>query len=97
MRILAIGDPHGKLPKIPKNIDLILLTGDLGSADLLRKMSFENLKRMRKGLPPKEFPIKQHKKAFLEAFKKPRNSYVEFKALASCHFNSKYSRSIFNK
>lgn len=37
MKILAIGDHHGNLQKIKKipikNIDLILLTGDLGRAD----------------------------------------------------------------
>ena len=39
MRILIVGDPHGILPKkIPNNIDLILITGDLGKADLARKM-----------------------------------------------------------
>ena len=42
MKILAIGDPHGnlnKLMKIPKKkIDLILITGDLGKADLARKI-----------------------------------------------------------
>jgi len=35
MKLLIIGDPHGKLPKkIPKNVDLILITGDLGKANL---------------------------------------------------------------
>lgn len=55
MRILAIGDPHGSLDKIKKipikDIDLILLTGDLGKADLARKRSFENTKRKQQGLP----------------------------------------------
>jgi len=54
MRILAIGDPHGDLRKIKRipleNIDLILLTGDLGRADLARKRFFENIKREKKGL-----------------------------------------------
>ena len=49
MRILAIGDPHGdlsKIKKIPlKGVDLILLTGDLGKADLARKRYFENVER----------------------------------------------------
>ncbi len=61
MRILAIGDPHGnvaKLRKIPKKgVDLILLTGDLGNADLARKIAFENVERRKKGLPEiKETP-----------------------------------------
>jgi len=55
MRILAIGDPHGSLNKIKqipiKDVDLILLTGDLGKADLARKRSFENTKRKQQGLP----------------------------------------------
>ncbi len=52
MKILALGDPHGKLPKdIPKNIDLILIPGDIGKADLARKKSFENKKRVQQGLP----------------------------------------------
>jgi Icc-related predicted phosphoesterase len=45
MKILAIGDPHGDLKKIKKipieGVDLILITGDLGKADLLRKRVFE--------------------------------------------------------
>ena len=54
MKILAIGDPHGYLKKIRKldfkDIDLILLTGDLGKADLARKRYFENIEREKKGL-----------------------------------------------
>jgi len=69
MRILAVGDPHGKIPKhLPKDIDLILLNGDLGSSDLLRKHAFENKERRMKGLPPIEFPPKEVKKAFMEAY-----------------------------
>ena len=38
MKVLVIGDPHGVLPKkIPRKVDLILITGDLGKADLARK------------------------------------------------------------
>lgn len=52
MKILAIGDPHGDLAKIKqiptKGIDLILLTGDLGSANLMRKMFFEKIERQKK-------------------------------------------------
>lgn len=56
VRILAIGDPHGVVPKgIPKeDIDLVLLTGDLGKADLARKRSFENKAREQEGLPELE-------------------------------------------
>jgi len=53
MKVLAIGDSHGSLEKVKsipiKNIDLILLTGDLGSANLMRNMAFENVERQKKG------------------------------------------------
>ena len=72
MRICAIGDPHGSLKvtkEIPlENIDLILLTGDLGSANLMRKMAFENIRRKKKGLPEKKYSSKQQKRAFMEAY-----------------------------
>jgi Icc-related predicted phosphoesterase len=72
MKILAIGDPHGDLEKIKsipiKGIKLILLTGDLGSASLMRKMAFENIDRKKQGLKEKKFPKKQEKKAFMEAY-----------------------------
>lgn len=54
MKVLAIGDPHGDLDKIRtiplKGVDIILLTGDLGKADLARKRFFENIEREKKGL-----------------------------------------------
>lgn len=72
VKILAIGDPHGSLEKVRKipinNIDLILLTGDLGKADLMRKMAFENIERRKKGLEEKDFPNAMKKKAFMEAY-----------------------------
>ncbi|MDP2947543.1 MAG: metallophosphoesterase [Nanoarchaeota archaeon] len=52
MKILAIGDPHGKLPKnIPKKFDFCIITGDLGKANLARKRFFENQKRKQNDLP----------------------------------------------
>lgn len=55
MKILAIGDPHGDVKKIKKirerGIDFILLTGDIGKADLARKRAFENVRRKKEGLP----------------------------------------------
>jgi Icc-related predicted phosphoesterase len=72
MKILAIGDPHGSLEKVKKiplkGIDLILLTGDLGSANLMRKMAFDNVERKRKGLEEKEHSTVQRKRAFMEAY-----------------------------
>ncbi|MGV8152323.1 MAG: metallophosphoesterase family protein [Candidatus Nanoarchaeia archaeon] len=69
MKILAIGDTHGseKIKKIPiKDIDLILLTGDLGKADLMRKYAFAHLndKKPWVHLEPKKIV----KEAFLEAY-----------------------------
>ena len=53
MRILAIGDPHGDLDLIKRiplaDVDLILLTGDLGRADILRKLAFKFLAEAEKG------------------------------------------------
>ncbi len=77
MRFLIIGDPHGeikKLRKIPLNdVDLILLTGDLGSSDLMRKMAFNNVEREKRGIPKKEYSPKQKKKAFMEAYNSSLN------------------------
>jgi Icc-related predicted phosphoesterase len=65
MKVLGIGDPHGKLPKnIPKS-DLILVTGDIGKADSARKRFFEDTKRKKEGLPElekdKSFISQMHK------------------------------------
>jgi len=72
MRILAIGDPHGKLDKIKKlplkNIDLILLTGDLGKANLAREIAFENIERKRRGLSEKGYSASMHKRVFMETY-----------------------------
>lgn len=72
MKICAIGDPHGNLEEIKKipleNIDLILLTGDLGSANLMRKMAFENIERKKQGLEEIVYTKKQKKDAFMEAY-----------------------------
>jgi Icc-related predicted phosphoesterase len=72
MKICAIGDPHGNLDKIKKiplsGVDLILLTGDLGSANLMRKMAFDNIEREKQGLDEVEYTSIQKKKAFMEAY-----------------------------
>ena len=72
MKILAIGDPHGELGKIKKislkGVDLIILTGDLGKANLMRKMAFRNIEREKKGLPEIEYSCSKRKKAFMEAY-----------------------------
>jgi Icc-related predicted phosphoesterase len=70
MKILIIGDPHGdlsKLRRIPKKgIDLILLTGDLGRADLARKIFFENVERKKKGLEELKEDAKYTKNNYME-------------------------------
>ena len=67
MKIFVVGDPHGVLPKkIPKNIDLILITGDLGKADLARKIAFENTERRKDGLPKREITKIEAKKIHME-------------------------------
>ncbi len=72
MRILVIGDPHGDLEKIKSipidKVDIILLTGDLGSANLMRKMAFENIERKKQGLKEIKYSSAQNKKGFMEAY-----------------------------
>jgi Icc-related predicted phosphoesterase len=72
MKILVIGDPHGNLKNIKKismkDIDLILITGDLGKADLARKRYFENIERRKRGLDELEETIKDIKKIHLEVY-----------------------------
>ncbi len=70
MKILVIGDPHGdltKLKRIPKKgPDLILLTGDIGKADLARKRAFENFERKKRGLEELEDDSKYIKNVYAE-------------------------------
>ena len=70
MKILVIGDPHGHVDKIPlrikKEIDLIIVVGDIGKADLARKYFFENVKRKQKGLGEIELKPKIAKKIYEE-------------------------------
>ena len=72
MKILTIGDPHGQLDKIKrmplKGADLILITGDIGKADLARQRYFENVERERKGLPELEDTPEFDKKCFMEIY-----------------------------
>jgi len=65
MKICAIGDPHGnlkKIRKVSKNVDFYLVTGDLGKADLAREIYFENIERMKRGLPEEKIETKEKKK-----------------------------------
>ena len=70
MKVLIVGDPHGseKVKKIPvKGVDLILITGDMGKSDILRKIAFENTEREKKGLPPK-YSSAYRKKGFMQTY-----------------------------
>ena len=73
MKILAIGDPHGNLEKIKKipiiDVDLILLTGDIGKADLARQRFFENIKREKHGLKKLKDDAKDTKAMHMEIHK----------------------------
>ena len=68
MKIAAIGDPHGNLEKITKipldHVDLILLTGDLGKTDILRRQALQYLNIPNPG--PKE--KLSHAEGFRQAF-----------------------------
>lgn len=72
MKIIAIGDPHGSLDKIKRipldGTELILLTGDIGKADLMRKMAFDNIERKKQGLPEIKYTPNQEKEAFTQAY-----------------------------
>jgi Icc-related predicted phosphoesterase len=70
MKILAVGDPHGDMKKLRKisksDIDLVLCTGDVGSADFARKFHFENVKRQQQGLEKLEYDGKTSKQVYNE-------------------------------
>ena len=92
MKILALGDPHGeinKIKKIPLNrVDLILITGDLGKADLARKRYFENLERERHGLSKLEYDAK---------FNKAVHDEVHFSTINLLKYLSKFAPVYFIK
>jgi len=90
MRILVVGDLHGKFPKnLPKrDVDLILLTGDLGKADLARRMAFENIERKRQGLKEKNFSHHQKKVAYMQAYNSSLKVLRFLSRFASVYFIS---------
>ena len=71
MKIAAIGDPHGNLAKITKipldGVELVLLTGDLGQTDILRKQALQYLSIPNPGLKEKQFHAEGFRQAFLTA------------------------------
>ncbi len=69
MKILVIGDPHGYnkyKESVLKQADIMLVTGDLGKANLARKWYFDNLKREAKGLEELEKDAKYVKAVHME-------------------------------
>ena len=71
MKILAIGDPHEYFEykkSIFKEVDLILLTGDIGKADIWRKMAFDRINREKKGLPEKKESKYVVKKGYMQVY-----------------------------
>jgi Icc-related predicted phosphoesterase len=72
MKIAVIGDPHGDLEKIQRipleGVDLVLLTGDLGRADILRKIAFKYIgdsrRRFKQGSPESQ----AFQQAFLDSY-----------------------------
>ena len=74
MKILLIGDPHGssKVKKIPfEGVDLILIPGDLGKADLMRKYAFLH------GGKPKSWIHYESPKLVQEAYQEAHSSSVD--------------------
>jgi Icc-related predicted phosphoesterase len=72
MKIAIIGDPHGvTIPKnkIPKDVEAIIIPGDLGNADIYRNIYFNNLERKNKGLEEKEPSKTLLYKAYMETHK----------------------------
>ena len=86
MKICAIGDPHGDLEKVKKipleGVDSILLTGDLGKADLARKRFFENEERRREGSDELEKDAKYAEKSWSE---------IHYSAIGILKYLSKYA------
>lgn len=71
MKIAAIGDPHGNLEKITaiplEKADLVLLTGDLGKTDILRKQALQYLSIPNPGPKEKQSHAAGFRQAFLTA------------------------------
>jgi Icc-related predicted phosphoesterase len=71
MKIAAIGDPHGNLEKITRipldHVDLILLTGDLGKTDILRRQAMKYLSIPNPGPQEKQSHAEGFRQAFLTA------------------------------
>lgn len=71
MKIAAIGDPHGNLEKVRsialERVDLVLLTGDLGQTDILRKQAMGYLSIPNPGPRDRQSHAREFGQAFLTA------------------------------
>ncbi len=86
MKILVVGDPHGKINrKVPKNVDFVLILGDLGKADLARQFFFENIKRQKKGLPKIEEGKDFIKKTSMEIYTSSVNVAKFYSSIAPAY------------
>jgi len=72
VRILAIGDPHGPC-KIKEDVDLILIPGDLGSANFARKFFFDNVNRQNQGLDKIKLSNAILEKMYMETYRSALN------------------------
>ncbi len=92
MKILILGDPHGKLPKninaiVKENkVELILITGDLGKCDLARKQDIGDIKREKQNLPEKIHSKKEIKKAWIEIYNSSIKILKQLSKLAPIYF-----------
>ena len=72
MKIVIIGDPHGNLNlmnKIPiKRANLVLITGDLGDASLMRRLAFGHRPQMSRGRSVNIGSRQLERRAFLQAY-----------------------------
>ncbi len=72
MKLLAIGDPHGNvetLRKIPtQGVGAILVTGDIGNADLARKFAFERVEREKQGIPKQEETADEARQVYMQIY-----------------------------
>jgi len=91
MKLLFIGDPHGNLEKINKipiqkeKPDLIFLTGDLGKADLARKIAFRDIERDKNGLDRLEKSKEEIKNIHTEIHNSTLDVIKYLTGFASCY------------
>ncbi len=72
MKLAIISDPHGDIEKVKgmqlKDVEAIIINGDLGMCTLARKQKFSNLDRIARGLPERLCSLREKEEAFLESY-----------------------------